>query len=95
MKEYTVNLNENPSIVITEEELKEGIIIRFKGDTPEQFSYLCVYAEAKHEAEVKDTRPTIPGHPNCHYGDCYKECHVVSCGIHQGYEEIPEPPDND
>lgn len=42
------------------------------------------------EEPEEDNRPTIPGHPNCHYGDCYKECHVTSCAIHQGFEEIPE-----
>ncbi len=31
----------------------------------------------------------IPGHENCYYGDCYNDCHCVSCAIHQGF--APEP----
>ena len=34
---------------------------------------------------------TIPGHPNCRYGEC-GTCKVVSCGIYQGYEEVPVRP---
>ena len=33
-------------------------------------------------------RPTIPGHSNCHYGEC-EDCHVMTCGIRWGF--IPEP----
>lgn len=36
----------------------------------------------------------IKGHPNCKPGECYQECHVVSCAIYQGYEE-PEIVEDD
>ena len=36
----------------------------------------------------KEDEDTIPGHPNCRFGECY-DCHVVSCSIYQGYETIP------
>ena len=45
----------------------------------------CIASEEKSTTDDKDT---IPGHPNCHYGDC-NGCHVVSCAIYQGYESIP------
>ena len=54
------------------------------------------YAEllnVENKSEEEDKGPTIPGHPNCHYGDCDKGCHVVSCAIYQGWEEVPEMPD--
>lgn len=46
------------------------------------------------ESDLNDNGPTIPGHPNCHYGDCDKGCHVVSCTIYQGWKEVPRPPKN-
>ena len=39
--------------------------------------------------EKVDVRPTIPGHPNGQYGECY-DCRVVSCSIQQGWAPIPE-----
>lgn len=46
--------------------------------------------EEEKKKELED-KATIPGHPNCHYGDCY-DCHVVSCAIQQGWEDIPVEP---
>lgn len=46
----------------------------------------------KSAVSKSDNRPTIPGHPNCHYGDC-NDCHVVYCEIYQGYKEIPVEPE--
>jgi len=45
----------------------------------------CVEAESELEKVDDDT---IPGHPNCHFGEC-DDCHVVSCSIYQGYETVP------
>lgn len=48
-----------------------------------------LFEEVQPEKEpIEDTRSTIPGHPNCHVGDCIN-CRVVSCAIYQGYEEMP------
>lgn len=39
--------------------------------------------------KLGEKRATIPGHPNCYYGECY-DCHVVSCAIQQGWADIPK-----
>ena len=95
------NLNQlNAGFSLTEAECKEGVILKFAEDAFDNYNGVLVvrisrrYAEDENapkttEAENEPER-TIPGHPNCHYGDCYN-CHVVSCGIYQGYEEIPVP----
>ena len=78
-------------VSITEEEREEGIILKidksaFRDGTFVVRMQLCT--EEERNAPEVDNRPTIPGHPNCHVGDCY-DCHVVSCAIYQGCEEMP------
>lgn len=46
-------------------------------------------SEPTEASNIETDERTIPGHPNCHYGDCYNDCHVVSCAIYQGYEKVP------
>ncbi len=99
MKTYEVSMSSYTNLHITEEEFKEGIILKFTGDmhgNPERDDkHIRVYLSKKKTGTktiLVPIEPTIPGHPNCNYGDCDKECHVVSCGIYQGYERVPELP---
>lgn len=102
MKTYEVTFGEYTNIYISEQDHAEGIILKFVGDKPNpavrDHKHIRVYLEQPKHPEKKDNRvpviPTIPGHPNCHYGDCLGDCHVVSCGIYQGFEEIPVLPEN-
>jgi len=86
----------NASFSVTEAECKEGVVLKFAEDAFNTYNGVLVVRisrrSEKDEIAPKNEEPerTIPGHPNCHYGDCYN-CHVVSCAIYQGYEEIPEP----
>ena len=99
MKTIEVSLNSGTNIQISEEHFKEGIILKFVDDMPSNSErdnkHIRIYL-AKKKTGTKTIlvpiEPTIPGHPNCNYGDCDKECHVVSCGIYQGYERVPELP---
>lgn len=99
MRTVEVRLNGLENILITEEDFKEGIIVKFLDDMPanpeRENKHIRIYLEKKKTGKktiLVPVEPTIPGHPNCHYGDCYGECHVVSCGIYQGYEKVPELP---
>lgn len=102
MNVYEVNMRMCGNLRITEEDFKEGIILKFTDEMPRvedrHDRHVRIYLK-KPKTEGKKTKlvpviPTIPGHPNCQYGDCDRECHVVSCGIYQGYEDTPRlPPD--
>ena len=99
MKTVEVSMKDSTNIQISEEHFKEGIILKFVDEMPSNSErddkHIRIYL-AKKKTGTKliqvPIEPTIPGHPNCHYGDCYGECHVVSCGIYQGYERVPELP---
>jgi len=70
---------------ITADDLKFGVEVNMcNDDTKVTFEFDSDVIEEI----ITEKSGTIPGHPNCQYGDCY-DCHVVSCGIYQGYEEIP------
>ena len=94
-----VSLKDCTNIQISEEHFKEGVILKFVDDMPlnseRDTKHIRVYL-AKKKTGTRTVRvpvePTIPGHPNCNYGDCDRECHVVSCGIYQGYEPVPQLP---
>ena len=82
---------------ITEAEREEGIILKIDKEVFEKtFAYdngcflvtIKLVEEGYVEKEPEDTRPVIPGHPNCRVGDCFG-CQVADCAIHQGYEEMP------
>lgn len=103
MRTIEVDMKKGAYLLISEEDYKEGIAIKFVGEMPEASErnekHIRVYLQAPQVEGKKKTKrvpviPTIPGHPNCHYGDCYGECHVVSCGIYQGYEKVPTLPDD-
>ncbi len=80
---------------IRPEEFEEGITLHFKYAELKKPCQITISASDAEPVTSKDTskdtsKPRrIPGHPNCYYGDCSHECHVVSCGIYQGYEEYP------
>ena len=86
----TFNLSSGQSgLKITEAEREEGIILNidknaFEGDG---CFYVRVFMSDGREEEPVESA-TIPGHPNCHVGECF-DCHNVSCAIYQGYEEMP------
>ena len=45
----------------------------------------------KKKVDTPVTTPaTIPGHPNCHFGEC-DTCHNVACQIYLGFETVPTP----
>ena len=77
-------------LTLTESEARDGVFLCFEPG----------YASGKVSIEVIADSPAskprgtrIKGHPNCHMGDC-NECHVVSCGIYQGYDTA-EPEDEE
>ena len=80
---------------ISEEDYKEGVIIKFVGDMPaiseRNDKHIRIYLEdpTVHSEPVEDRRRIIPGHPNCRVGDC-DDCHNVACGIYQGYETVED-----
>ncbi|MBQ6860510.1 MAG: hypothetical protein IJO08_02545 [Clostridia bacterium] len=82
MKTVELNKLTPKRVVITPEEAKEGIVVNFGKDFVEGELIICV--EESKPAEKTGTK--IKGHPNCVMGECL-ECHVVSCAIHQGFEE--------
>ena len=95
MKIVEVNLRAYTNLYISEEDYKEGIILKFVGDMPEisdrNDKHARIYLEdptVQYEPE-EDTRRVIPGHPNCRVGDC-DDCHNVACGIYQGYETVED-----
>ena len=98
MRTIEVTMGKGP-ILINEEDFKEGVILKFVGRMPknsERGNKSVDVFLAKKQTGTKQVsvriEPTIPGHPNCHYGDCDRECHVVSCGIYQEYEPVPVLP---
>ncbi len=99
MKTIEVAMGQFPRI--NEEDFKNGVILKFVGEMPpnseRNHDHIRIYLEKKQTGTRKvqvPIIPTIPGHPNCKYGDCNRECHVVSCGIYQGYEPTPVLPAN-
>lgn len=82
----------NANLYITEAEREEGIILKIDKNAFGTYNGVLVVRIALGEEgkvpEIKEDEKTIPGHPNCHYGDCL-DCHNVSCAIYQGYEELP------
>ena len=95
MKEFNLStLSSN--VAITEAQREEGIILKIDKEAFEQAKYNGGYFvvrvklvdENYVEKEPEDDRAVIPGHPNCRVGDCIN-CHVVSCAIYQGYEDMP------
>ena len=82
MKTVELNKLTPKRVVITPEEAKEGIVVNFGKDFVEGELIICV--EESKPAEKTGTK--IKGHPNGVMGECL-ECHVVSCAIHQGFEE--------
>lgn len=96
MKEFKLS-NVRSVLRITDTEREEGIILKIDKDVFEKSFFnpegyvdisLQLVEEGFVEKEPEDTRPTIPGHPNCHVGECFG-CQVADCAIHQGYEEMP------
>lgn len=67
--------------------LKISISADFPKDKVVTLSIETKCVETATNLEKKD-EDTIPGHPNCHFGEC-NDCHVVSCPIYQGYETVP------
>lgn len=98
MKTIEVTMGQSP-ILINEEDFKDGVILKFVGKMPKNSERgnksVDIFLEKKQTGTKKVNvriEPTIPGHPNCYYGDCDRECHVVSCAIYQGYEHAPVLP---
>ena len=95
MKTIEVNMNGCTNVHISEEDYKEGIILKFVGDMPEisdrNDKHVRIYLEdpTTHHEPEEDNRRVIPGHPNCRVGDC-DDCHNVACGIYQGYERVED-----
>ena len=99
MRTIEVGMGQWPHI--TEEDYKDGVILKFVGEMPPNSERLEKHIRIYLDRKPTGTRmvqvpitPTIPGHPNCHYGDCDRECHVVSCAIYQEYEPVPMLPPN-
>ncbi len=80
-------------IRVTLKEAREGIeftIPCHNRDLIEfQLRFIFEDDEEQKSDKIGETVYTVPGHPNCKFGDCDKECHNVACLIHQGYEEAP------
>lgn len=76
-------------LTITEAECEEGIILKIDKNVFKDSNcfHVRVFISDEHEKEPLE-RDTIPGHPNCHVGECI-DCHNVSCAIYQGYEDMP------
>lgn len=95
MKTVELNMNGYTHLHISEEDYKEGVIVKFVGEMPaiseRNDKHVRIYLEdpnVRHEP-VEDNRRVIPGHPNCRVGDC-NDCHNVACGIYQGYETVED-----
>lgn len=83
---------ENSEILYSIPEKIEGEAYEVKVAIPKEFAGKQLKLQISEPTEVSNVETderTIPGHPNCHYGDCYNDCHVVSCAIYQGYEKVP------
>ncbi len=95
MKTFEVSLNGLCNISIDEETFKEGeITLKFTGEFPTDMNrHIRIYPKKTYTEDdyewVEEVYYTIPDHPNCEYGECGSGCHVVACGIYQGY--TPEP----
>lgn len=96
MKEFNLSRLRS-GLHITEAEREEGIILKIDKEVFEKSVFnrencfvvrIMMVDEGYEEKEPEDTRPVIPGHPNCRVGDCFG-CQVADCAIHQGYEEMP------
>lgn len=95
MKTFNLSEYASASFKLTAEDCKNGIILKF--NPLEMLHNDCVNIsfslDKEEEKELTEyikgeDASIIPGHPNCRVGDCY-DCHVVSCAIYQGYEEMP------
>lgn len=56
-------------------------IAETSGDTEINF-----YGDSEEDWDAIDrSRLVVEGNTDCLYSECTNECHVVSCGVHQGY----------
>lgn len=89
MKNVELVQGTTKKLTLTESEAREGVVLNFEhGFSSGEVNIEVIPDPAG--SKPKGTR--IKGHPNCHMGDC-NECHVVSCGIYQGYDTA-EPEDD-
>ena len=67
------------SFSLTEAEREEGVVLKFAKDAFDTYNGVLVVRislrpeEAQHTPKNEEPERTIPGHPNCHYGDCNVE----------------------
>lgn len=90
----TIKLNiYRQDLKVTLADCEDGIILKIDPemlrDNDMNVKISLLASERKKLSKQDITRKPIPGHPNCFVGDCYT-CENVSCGIYQGYEEMPE-----
>jgi len=81
----TVHIKNGEPIIL---ELKDSQIVNFVIDEPLTGPVSLQIEPISYHIESSKLGAEIPGHPNCHVGDCL-DCHVVSCAIYQGYEKMP------
>ena len=89
MKMLDIGNSRDEKLVLTESDVKNGVIICFEQGYAGGNVAIEVVAD---ESIINPKGTPIKGHPNCVMGECY-DCHVVSCAIHQGFEEA-EPEEN-